>query len=158
MRKFPQDNDQGLVAFLRQNRPVPPTESCDFEDKLMQLVEEETNSSDYGQTSSLPSANSRYYWAFPGVVAASLLFVWSNLQTLSPPKTAVVEVVELESFLVNSWNGVIGEVEPQKVNYSGENSWLLLSNLTADSQPLPQVYNFPPSHPQPKLHNVQYQN
>ncbi|MGB3691859.1 MAG: hypothetical protein WA865_22350 [Spirulinaceae cyanobacterium] len=162
MSKLPQDNDEPLVEFLRQNRPVPPPAPCDFEDKLMHLVEEKANTSSYCPSSYLPPINPRYYWAFPGIIAASLLFVWNSLRTLTPPQPAVVEVVELESFLVNSWNGVIGEVEPQRVGYLEENSWLVLSNLATDSQSLPpspssSIDNLPASNPQPQFHNVQYQ-
>ena len=159
MSKLPQDNDEPLVAFLRQNRPVPPPESLDFEDKLMHLVEKEANSSSYHQPSqALSSVSPHYYWVFPGVIAASLLFIWSSWRTLNLPQTARVEVTELESFLINSWNGVIGETDHQQLNYPAENSWLLLSNLATDSQPLPHVDHLPPSRPQPQFHNVQYQS
>lgn len=159
MSKFPPDKDERLVAFLRQNRPVPPPEPLNFEDKLMDIIEQEANYTSDNTFSSLPSANPHCYWAIPGVIAASFLLVWSSLRTLIPPQTARVEIVELESFLVKNWNGAIGELESQQVNYNHpeENSWLLLSNLTTESHPLPQVYNVPTSSPQPQFHNVQYQ-
>ena len=161
MSKFPQDKDERLVAFLQQNRPTPPQEPLNFEDKLMDLIEQEVNYTSSSTSSCPPSTNPHYYWAFPGVIAASLLFVWSSLRTLIPPQTARAEIVEIESFLIKNWHGVIGEVDSQQVNYNYPegNSWLLLPNLTTESHPLPQVYNVPTnSHvPQPQLHNIQYQ-
>ena len=120
MNQFPND-DEKLVAFVRQNRPVPPPAAANFEEQLLEGIDRQP----------IPSQQPRHrvFWAIPSAVAAGLLLAWGGYRLLNP----ATNTAELEVFLVNSWNGAIGETSLTSQTESPEADWLLLSDLETDS-------------------------
>lgn len=108
-------DDNRLVSFLRHNRPVPMPASADRERELMELINNQPSSS-------------RHYrvWAVPGAIAAALVS-WGGYRLFVPSLQAAQEPQQLESFLVNSWNGSVENTSGDRAN-SPEADWQLLAN------------------------------
>ena len=122
MTQFPND-DQKLVAFMRQNRPVPPPAADNLEAQLMELVERQPISSRRQHTP--------FIWAVPSAIAAGLLLTWGSYRLLNPSPN--FNAAELETFLVNNWNGAISETSLASQTDTTETDWLLLADLHTDS-------------------------
>ncbi|MGK7872592.1 MAG: hypothetical protein AB4426_04565 [Xenococcaceae cyanobacterium] len=125
MTKFPNE-DEKLVAFLRQHRPVPPPAAANFEEQLMmELV----------QRQPIPSQGKRYpfLWAVFSAIAAGLLLTWGGYRLLNHSPQIAADTDELETFLVNNWNAAIGETSFESQTYSSEADWLLLADPETDS-------------------------
>jgi hypothetical protein len=128
MNQFP-DHDQPLVTFLQKNRPLPPPANPEREQQLMKLIQR--NSVVSRQKPTYWS----FYWLFPSAIAVSLVLVWGGYRLFTPPQPQVaVDPVELEAFMVSSWNGTF---ESSSKN-GPEADWLLLGDLpTHDSESNP---------------------
>ncbi|NER19788.1 MAG: hypothetical protein F6J86_25450 [Symploca sp. SIO1B1] len=115
MTRLPSD-DRQWQDFLRQHCPEPPAAKADLEEQLMRAIEK----------SPPPELNQRF-WA-PAIVAG-LLMVWSSYRALvflpEPSNSA-----NLEIFLENSWNGVVGEASTKTYSNTTEEDWVLLANTT----------------------------
>ncbi|MGF1482690.1 MAG: hypothetical protein ACFB4I_24985 [Cyanophyceae cyanobacterium] len=85
-------DDERLIHFLQQHRPVPPSGKHNQEEQLMALVERRTK----------PRLSR---WIVPGAIATSLL--WGGARFLSPPLQTAKETEPLEIFLTNSWNNLL---------------------------------------------------
>ncbi|MGB7445012.1 MAG: hypothetical protein WA919_28415 [Coleofasciculaceae cyanobacterium] len=111
MTQLPPDDKQGWQEFLRQNRPLPPTEAEQSEEKLLKAIEK-----------SSPAAVSRRVWAVSPAIAAGLLMVWSSHRslTLSPDS-------RLEAFLENNWSRVVGETAASSQSNNLEEDWMILA-------------------------------
>lgn len=121
MTPLPND-DEHLIAFLKQYRPVPPAPASDREEKLMAIIERHT-----------PPPTRQFYWqarlAF--LTLAGVLVGWGSLSWLAPsPDTA-----ELEGFLVNNWDGVIEEPSAAPLTNHFDPDWLSFTELETNSSP-----------------------
>lgn len=134
--QFPQD-DEKLVAFIRRYRPVPPPAALGLEQRLMSSVEK-----------NVLNCQEKAKWRFlvPAACAAGLLLAWTAYNRLTLPQaqfTASSEE-ELETFLVESWQGSVGEPTNTFQPATVEADWLALadfqttattSRVTSVSQP-----------------------
>lgn len=113
MTKLPPD-DQQLQKFLRRHRPIPPQATPDLEEQLMSRI-----------AIVRKPVRELQLWAIPSVIAAALLMAWSGYQALiiSP------DSANLEVFLENNWNYVVGE-QPLNLQISNtlENDLMLGMN------------------------------
>ncbi|QDZ40475.1 hypothetical protein FRE64_11225 [Euhalothece natronophila Z-M001] len=94
-----QHSSDDLVNFLRNNRPSSPPQQADIEDRLMAQIETETDT----KVRFFPQLH-HYKWVFSGVLAASLLLVFTGIRTLQP--TPSQQNAELEDFLTENWEAV----------------------------------------------------
>lgn len=105
MTFVPQDQEP-LVDFLRQHRPIPPPASADLELQIVKAVE------------SLPAWGSqvrglhlsrRGLWQASSAIAASLLIILSGDRDLKNSNPSPAELASLEAFLETSWDGVVND-------------------------------------------------
>lgn len=113
MTHIPQD-DEPLIRFLQQHRPIPPATATPLEAQLMQLVAREPKRL---------SSKSILFWIIPGAIVAAGLSTWLGWKGSHPSLQMAVQPEELESFVVETWSGTIGETT-QETN--PEISWLML--------------------------------
>ena len=97
MTKLPDREQQNLVNFLRENRPITPNSQCNLEQRLMDSIGEQPRKhSKYG---------SSLIWTIPSAIATGFLFTSVGLSWKTPQ--VVIEASELDQFLVNSWNDAV---------------------------------------------------
>ena len=96
MNKFLPDDDRDLVSFLQQHRPLPPT-NPHLESQIMDLVERQPRKK---------VKKSGKLWAIPGAIAMGLVITW-NQRLLKPTPQLVRDNLNLELFLVDSWEATI---------------------------------------------------
>lgn len=115
----PQD-DEKLIAFLQQHRPVPPPAGENAEQRLMTQLRPQLRPAQRRQL--------RLLWLLPGAVVAGL--VWSLWQPQPAPQADA-----LDAFMVSNWEGMTGVADPS----TPEASWLLLNELDMELDMNPQV-------------------
>lgn len=115
-----QNNEQeNLIKFMKQNRPLPPSTNQKIEQQLMKVIKKEKKKYCFSKN--------LWFWLFPSGIVVGLLLIWGGLMqnNLSPKIANKTE--EMESFMVNTWQEAMGEkIDNQQLdNY--ESSWLLLA-------------------------------
>jgi hypothetical protein len=123
--QFPQD-EKKLVAFVRRYRPVPPPAAVGLERQVMSLVEREVLTC---------QKRLKLRWLVPSIGAVSLLLAWGGYHWFAPapqPQFAT-NSEELETFLVQSWQGTLGEPTNAFQPASVEADWLTLADFRAES-------------------------
>lgn len=129
MTNLPPD-DEKLVKFLRQYRPVPPPASPSAEERLtIALLNSERQ---------VQQISYSFRWAIPAVVAASALLVWGGFRFFQPvPQVQIVdrtqENTDIEEFMLSSWNSAIEGTNSIAYNESSESTWPLLGELDSNS-------------------------
>ena len=94
-------DDEKLIAFLKQYRPLPPSLATNLEDKLIQKIQQEPRLS-----------NRKFpwlFWAIPSAIAASLLLVWGGSRWGQTSPQIAVNSHEIEGFIVETWEGSMEE-------------------------------------------------
>lgn len=127
MKKFLPNDEQDLVSFLRQHRPIAPKQKPHLENQVMNLVD---------QTSQRNSSEkySKLITFFSGTIAVILAVIWNssrwNQQT---PQIAINQDI-IETFLINSWENTLND---QTIFFSNqqEADWFY-SNIEGSSQVL----------------------
>lgn len=117
MTHFPYD-DEPLIQFLKQHRPIPPTTATSVEKQLMQWVAKESNLSSDKRLSLL--------WIIASAIAAVGLATWLGWKGSHSSFGIAAKPEELESFVVESWNGSLEELSYATKETNLENSWLIL--------------------------------
>lgn len=102
MKKFFQDDEQDLIAFLRQHRPLPPSQSSHLESHLMQLVNRTS------QRNSLEN-HLKMITAFSGTIVLGLAVLWSGSRWSQQTQKIAVDQGMVEAFLLNSWENTVNE-------------------------------------------------
>lgn len=104
MSQFPEDDR--LVEFLRQHRPVPPLPSAALEDAIMTAI-----SADLAIAAPLAQSRQRrrYLWLVPSVIAASLITALFSYRAWLPPQLNATEVAVLEDFMASNWYNTVSE-------------------------------------------------
>jgi hypothetical protein len=101
MSNFSSDqDDQKLITFLKQNRPLPPSVKSDFEGNLMLKIK---------HSPQIKSSSSRHFFVYGAI--AGLVLVWGGIDWFSSKyQTAKISSdQELEAFLLDGWYGTMGE-------------------------------------------------
>jgi hypothetical protein len=123
MNRFPED-DERLVAFLKEYRPVPPKARSNAESQLMELVTREPPP---------PARHShQFFWIVSSAVTGSLLLAVGGYRWLNPSPQFANNPEELETFVVDSWSGAMGD-SPVAVpaQRTAESEWYFLSEPEA---------------------------
>lgn len=103
MTQLPPD-DRQWQEFLRKHRPMPPPTDADLEEQLMEAVEQSSHSG---------IAHSLRVW--PPALVAGLLMVLGSYRLLIPaPEPA--NAIQVEAFLQDNWNQVVGDTPPHSHN------------------------------------------
>lgn len=116
MTHFPHD-DKPLIQFLKQHRPIPPATASSVEKQLMQWIAKEPNLSSDKQISLL--------WLIPCAIAAAGLTIWLGWKGTNSSFGIAAQSEELESFVIESWNGSFEEFSYATKETNLEN-WLIL--------------------------------
>lgn len=123
MTQVPQD-DGPLIRFLKQHRPTPPATITPVEAQLMQLVNRDLKRFSRKQA--------RLFWIVPSAIAVAGLVIWLGFKGSDPSPQLAVQPEELESFVVDSWNGAIGDLSYATYETDTETSWLILEDSETD--------------------------
>ena len=99
MNNFLPDNDSDLVNFLQQHRPLPPKARPGLESQLMEAVTRQPQTSVKNVSS--------WFWAVPGAIAMGLIVTWNSQRFLPPTPKLAQDTIDLELFVVNSWQATI---------------------------------------------------
>ncbi len=132
MTKFPND-DESLVAFIKQHRPAPPPTAANFEEELMELIERQSQPTMPQQQAHSPVfaiPRIKYLIPIASATVAGLFLSWGGYRLLNPSPS----IAQLEMFLVNSWNSAIGSTSFSASTETPETYWLLLADLETDFQ------------------------
>jgi hypothetical protein len=123
MTQFP--DDERLIEFLRQYRPEVPPAKPNLEQQILQSLE-----------AAPPSARPSLRIIKPTIaklatgMAAGMLLVLGGYRLLSP---AFVDTASLETFMVNNWDGIIGEIPETSTSDNTEAEWMLLADVNTAS-------------------------
>ena len=127
MKNFFQDDEQDLVAFLRQHRPLPPSQTPHLENQMMDLINQTSQRN--------PQEN--YFMlitALSGTIVVGLVITWSSSRWSQKTPQIVIDQDTVETFLINSWENTIND---KTVFFSNEqeSDWFF-SNIEETSQVL----------------------
>ncbi len=113
-RKSPDEDP--LVNFLRQNRPLPPQEPQGFESHLMNLIARDSQLSQ--------SFSKRFRGLIGGTIFTGLLLLLGGFRPSNDtPLVARVSDRDLETFLIDSWDGAMGEPLNYYHSHPIESAW-----------------------------------
>ena len=126
MKKFLPNDEQDLVSFLRQHRPLAPQQEPHLENQVMDLVNQTSQKNSQGKYPTLITLLS-------GTIAVILALIWNSSRWNQTPQIAIDQDI-IETFLINSWENTINE---QTVFFSNqqEADWFY-SNIEENSQVL----------------------
>lgn len=99
----PPMDDEHLVDFLRQNRPIPPSTPPDLEERIMISITASSTSSSPPNVTAFPY---RRLWVVPSAIVAGVLIAWGSDRFFAPTRPTAAELASLETFLENNWNGI----------------------------------------------------
>lgn len=103
MAQFLPDEDK-LVRFLRENRPLPPTGSLDLEKHILERIKQKVSPSPVHPPWMVPA----------GLLACALALGWGIGRIWQPQPQIAATPAEIEAFLLESWQS--------SLNYPA-NSW-----------------------------------
>lgn len=96
------NSDERLVNFIRKYRSSPPPPKVNLEEDLMAQIEAEPQAE---KVISFPQL-SHQKWAFGGVIAASVLLLFTSVRLLQPTPSSPQQTAELEAFLTENWEAI----------------------------------------------------
>jgi hypothetical protein len=117
MTHFPHD-DEPLIQFLKQHRPIPPITASSVEKQLMQWVAKEPNLASDQRISLL--------WLILSAIATVGLVTWLGWRGSHSSFGIAAQSEELESFVIESWNGSLEELSYAPKETKLENAWFIL--------------------------------
>jgi hypothetical protein len=123
MTQFP--DDERLIEFLRQYRPEVPPAKPNLEQQILQSLEAAPSSA----RPSLRIIKPTIAKLATGM-AAGMLLVLGGYRLLTP---AFVDTASLETFMVNNWDGIIGEIPETSTSDNTEAEWMLLADVNTAS-------------------------
>lgn len=119
------NDDQNLVRFLKQNRPLPPSNNYFGEEQLMTLISKEQ----------IPSSwlNHSWIWLVPSAIATGILLMSGSVinKNLSPQIAQKPE--DIETFMVQAWESSLVQNIDNQPFYNTEKAWLLLTENNLSS-------------------------
>lgn len=127
MMQSPQD-DEKLVAFVRRHRPVPPPAAMGLEQRLMLMVEKEAINC---------TKTAKMRCLIPFACAAAFIFAVTThnwfVQQQQLQFAVRSQEEELETFLIENWQGTVGHTTNAAYSSLSEGDWLALADLPAKS-------------------------
>ena len=127
MKKFLPQDEQDLVSFLRQYRPLPPQQKPHLENQVMDLVNQTSQRNSSEKYSTLITF-------FSGTIAVILAVIWHGSRWNQQTPQIAIDQDMIETFLINSWDNTINE---QTIFFSNqqEADWFY-SNIEENPQVL----------------------
>jgi hypothetical protein len=123
MNRSPED-DENLIQFLRQNRPVPPPVSSNFEQQLMEAIDDRRQQN---------KRNSYCIWFIPSTIFFAFSIYWFGFDR--PYRVADnFDNTEIESVLFGSWQEVDESSYLPQDNNVSEADWLLITGENNNSR------------------------
>lgn len=102
--------DPELVTFLKTYHPITPSESQLSEDNLMQAITQEKQTSNF--------RSHQRGWLFPSAVITLLaLMISGNAMRGKLMPRIAQEMKDLETFMVNSWNGSMAQNDESELYF-----------------------------------------
>jgi hypothetical protein len=95
------DDEEILIPFLKQYRPIPPTVPNGFEDQLMNRIRLESQAKE--------PLSSFLWWGIPGAIVAGAVIIWGSSQTFQPTAHVPNTAEEIEAFLWENWGATTGQ-------------------------------------------------
>lgn len=113
MTNLPNERQNNLVSFLRENKPLPPAPQSDLEQRIFTSLEPRTSHRKY---------IFRAAWTFPCAIATGFLFTSVSFGWKTP--RIALEPKDLENFLVKNWQNTL-ESSDLSASETMESQWLL---------------------------------
>jgi hypothetical protein len=114
-----QNNEQeNLIKFMKNNRPLPPRNHYKLEEELMIII---------NNKSQKKSSKNLLFWLIPSLLTGVLFLTWGNLNNNQNSLKIANNNQEIESFMVNTWEEAIGENVHNQQLANSEDDWLLLA-------------------------------
>ncbi|NJK50307.1 hypothetical protein HC931_21235 [Candidatus Gracilibacteria bacterium] len=117
MTHFPDDDEQ-LIAFLKEYHPIAPPAKADLEMQLMELVTREPPPIKHSH---------QFFWIISSAMAGSLVLAIGGYRFFSSTPKFAANPEELETFLVDNWNSSVEEIPVIDPMYTAQGNWLMLS-------------------------------
>ena len=127
MKNFLPNDEQDLVSFLRQHRPLPPKQKPHLENQVIDLVNQTSQGNSLVKHSTLITF-------FTGIIAVIVAVIWNSSRWNQQTPQIAIDQDMIETFLINSWDNTINE---QTIFFSDqqEADWFY-SNIEETSQVL----------------------
>ena len=103
-----------LVAFLRQNQPIPPQACLGLEERIIDSLEPRK----FRERKCYKTIT----WTIPSALATSFLFTTVSFGVRTP--RVAIEPQDLENFLVNNWEDTFYTYNANAID-NNEADWLL---------------------------------
>jgi hypothetical protein len=124
MTRLPHD-DQPLIQFLKQHRPIPPATTNLVEKQLMQWVAQERR---------VLESKPIFKWLITGALATAGLVTWHLWKSSPTTQHMATQSEELESFVIESWNGANEQLSYTTTETQLENAWFMLEEDSSTSK------------------------
>ncbi len=106
-----QNQDEALVHFLRTYHPTAPSDHNDFmEEQIFQTITET-------KQKSASKKQNKFWFLFSTIFTTILLILSGNAIKAKFLPVIANDLQELETFMVNSWNGSMAENEDESDLY-----------------------------------------
>ncbi|MGK7894345.1 MAG: hypothetical protein AB4372_12165 [Xenococcus sp. (in: cyanobacteria)] len=102
MKKFLPNDEQDLVSFLRQHRPIAPKQTPHLENQVMDLVNQTSQRNSQEKHSTLITF-------FSGMLAVIIAVIWNSSRWNEQTPQIAIDQDIIETFLINSWENTIHE-------------------------------------------------
>ncbi len=100
MSKSPNDH-QKVISFIKEYRPSPPPGTATLESQLLTKISQESSPYYY--------KNSWRVWLIFSALVASLGGIWAGHRWSQPSYELTENPNDLEAFMVETWQGTMGE-------------------------------------------------
>ena len=102
MKKFFQDDESDLIAFLRQHRSLPPSPKPHLETQVMALIKQTSQRN-------VKDNHFRLIKAFSGTIMVGLAVIWSSSRWIQQTPQIALDQDIIEAFLMNSWENTVSD-------------------------------------------------
>ena len=102
MKKFYQDDEQDLIAFLRKHRPLPPNTNPYLENQVIELIKQTSQRNS-------PENYFKLITVFSGTIAVGLAVTWTSSRWNQQTPQIAIDQDIVETFLINSWENTISD-------------------------------------------------
>jgi hypothetical protein len=116
MNQLPEE-DENLIIFLRQNRPVSPPASSNFEQKLMNAIDDRQQQN---------KRNNYFIWSIASAILVAFGIYWFGVDR-SYRVADNLDNTEIENVLFGSWQEVDESSYLPQDNNISEADWLLIT-------------------------------
>ncbi len=118
------DQDEKLVNFLKEYKPIPNTIKLkENQTQLMMAIKDQSRDLSYLKMSKM--------WAIPSIVTAGFILIFSQINKHNWAFQTAEKQDTIESFMVNSWDELMIEKDQKNSTYFIQDDWV---NLTEQKE------------------------